>query len=81
MFAPGKTTGEIETRRRAAAFIGNLTALLGVLVLGYPLAPATIRTVLLGWILIVVAIMQFIVGHFQTRQSPVIATGTRRGPR
>jgi uncharacterized membrane protein HdeD (DUF308 family) len=71
MTAPKKMTGEIETRRRAGVFIGNLTALLGLLVIGYPLAPATIRTMLFSWILIVVAIVQFIFGHLQTRQSPV----------
>ena len=74
MCVPGSMTGEIETSRKAAAIIGNLTALLGLLVLGYPLAPATIRTMLLGWILIVVTIMQFIFGHFLTTQSSVTVT-------
>ena len=74
MYAPGWMTGEIETSRKAAAIIGNLTALLGLLVLGYPLAPATIKTMLLGWILIVVAIMQFISGHFLTTHSSVTVT-------
>ena len=94
MYAPGWMTGEIETSRKASAIIGNLTALLGLLVLGYPLAPATIRTVLLGWILIVVSLMQSIVGQVQARPSPLtigrhsysrppererIAMGTLRG--
>ena len=74
MCAPGWMIGEIETSRKAAAIIGNLTALLGLLVLGYPLAPATIRTMLLGWILIVVTIMRFIFGHFLTTQSSVAVT-------
>ena len=74
MYAPGWMTGEMETSRKASAIIGNLTALLGLLVLGYPLAPATIRTMLLGWILIVVTIMQFIFGHFLTTQSSVAVT-------
>ncbi len=71
MSAPGRMTGEIETRRGTAIVIGNLIALLSLLVLGYPLAPATIRTMLLGWILMAVAIMQFICGYLQMRQSSV----------
>jgi uncharacterized membrane protein HdeD (DUF308 family) len=67
-------TGEMETSRKAAAIISNLTALLGLLVLGYPLAPATIRTMLFGWILIAVTIMQSIFGHFQTTRSSVTVT-------
>ena len=74
MYAPGWMTGETETSRKAAAIIGNLTASLGLLVLGYPLAPATIRTMLLGWILIAVTTMQSIFGHFQTTQSSVTLT-------
>lgn len=74
MYAPGWMTGEIETPGKAAAIIANLTALLGLFVLGYPLAPATIRTTLLGWVLMVVTIMQFISGHFQTTQSSVTVT-------
>lgn len=69
--AIGKMTGEIETRRRALALMSNLTAVLGLLVLGFPLTPSTIRSMLLGWILMIVAIAQFIWGHFQTAQSPV----------
>jgi len=94
MYAPGWMTGEIETRGKAAAIIANLTALLGLFVLGYPLAPATIRAMLLGWILIVVSLMQSIVGQVQARPSPLtierhsysrppererIAMGTLRG--
>lgn len=71
MSALGYMSGEIETRRRAVAFMGNLTAVLGLLVLGFPLTPATIRTMLVGWVLIVVAVMQFIVGRFLTRGSSI----------
>lgn len=69
--AIGKMTNEIETRRRAMALIGNLTAVLGLLVLGSPVTPSTIRSMLLGWILTAVAILQVIWGHSQTAQSPV----------
>jgi DUF2959 family protein len=72
MSAPGNITGEIKTRQRAAAVMGNLIAVLGLLVIGYPLTPATIRVLLLGWVLIVVAIAQFILKHhFQTTGSAV----------
>jgi hypothetical protein len=75
--ATGKMTNEIETRllgqnRRAMALMGNLTAVLGLLVLGFPLTPSAIR----ARILMIVAIAQFIWGDFQTAQSPVSA-----GPR
>jgi len=70
MSAPGNITGEIKARQRAVAFMGNLIAVLGLLVIGYPLAPATVRTTLLGWILIAVAITQYVSGHhFQTAGS------------
>ena len=45
------------------AILGNLTALLGLLLLGFPLTPATIRTMVLGWLLIAVAITRFVMGH------------------
>jgi len=43
--------------------MGGLIAMLSLVVIGCPLAPATIRTVLVGWILIVAAAMRFILGH------------------
>jgi uncharacterized membrane protein HdeD (DUF308 family) len=67
-------TGEIETRRRAAAFLGNVIAILGLLVLGYPLAPAAIRSMLLGWALFVVATAQFIWRHAQAQNACFIST-------
>ena len=63
-------TDETKTRRKAMAFMGNLVAILSLVVIGYPLAPATIRTMLVGWILIVAAITRFILGH-QPTGSPV----------
>jgi len=63
MSARGNMTDETKTRRRAMAFTGNLFALLTFVVIGYPLAPATIRTILVGWILVVAAITRFILGH------------------
>ena len=63
MSARGNITDETRTRRRARAFMGNLIAILTLVVIGYPLAPATIRTMLVAWILVVAAIMRFIFGH------------------
>jgi uncharacterized membrane protein HdeD (DUF308 family) len=72
MSAQGNMTDEIKTRRKAMAFMGNLVAILSLVVIGYPLAPATIRTMLVGWILIVAAITRFILGHYcQPMGSPV----------
>jgi len=45
------------------AFMGNLIAILSLVVIGYPLAPATIRTMLVGWILVVAAIIRIILGN------------------
>jgi hypothetical protein len=70
----GKITAEIETRRATAVFIGSLTAVLALLVVTYALAsPATIRTMRLRWLLIIVASMQFIFRHFPARWSSVTA--------
>jgi uncharacterized membrane protein HdeD (DUF308 family) len=56
--AAQKMTGEIEIRRTAMAFLGHVTALLGLAVFGFPLAPSTIRSMLIGWIGVAIAIMQ-----------------------
>ena len=78
MSAPGNITGETKAHGGASAFMGNLTAVFGLLVIGYPLAPTTIRTTLVAWILIVVTFAQFIVGRFfQTTKSAVpVRTGS-----
>jgi len=78
MSAQGNMTGETKAQGEARAFMGNLIAVLGLLFIGYPLAPATIRTMLVAWTLIVVTLAQFIVGRlFQTTRSAVPA---RIGP-
>jgi hypothetical protein len=50
-----------------------LTALLGLLVLGFPVSPATIRTMLAGWILVVVASLQLVLRRVgpQLRLAPI----------
>jgi uncharacterized membrane protein HdeD (DUF308 family) len=65
MFAPGNMTGDIGAAERAVAFIGHLTEVLGLLVLGIPLTPPVLRAMLVGWVLVAVAIGHFIVGRFQ----------------
>jgi uncharacterized membrane protein HdeD (DUF308 family) len=59
MFLPENMRDEMRTRQRAAAFLCNATAALSLLALGFPLTPATIRSTLLGWVLVVVAITRF----------------------
>ena len=44
MCAVTNVAGENETRRKLAALTNTLTALVGLLVLGFPVTPATIRT-------------------------------------
>jgi hypothetical protein len=53
----------ISARRRAETFTATLTGALGLLVIGYPLAPATIGTMLLGYLPIVAGAAQFVLGH------------------
>ena len=78
MSARGNLTDETKTRRRTMAFMGNLIAILSLVVIGYPLAPATIRTMLVGWILVVAAIMRIILGHrFQPLGSAVTLRSVR----
>jgi uncharacterized membrane protein HdeD (DUF308 family) len=68
-------TGEIKTGQRALAVMGDLVPVLGLLVFGYPLSQATIRTFLHGWVLVVVAITQFISRRqFPTAGSAVTVT-------
>jgi len=77
-------TGETKTCHRATAFTGNLIAILILVVIGFPLAPATIRTMILGWILVVAAITRFILRHhFQPIGCAVTLRPTRvtRRPR
>ena len=51
-----------ETKKRAAwsIFMGVLTAALGAFLIVYPLATAKFTTVVLGWVLILVGIAQFV---------------------
>jgi uncharacterized membrane protein HdeD (DUF308 family) len=58
-----------ETKKRSgwSIFMGVLSAILGLFLIAYPLATATITTVLLAWTLIFVGIAQFVFAiHSQT---------------
>jgi uncharacterized membrane protein HdeD (DUF308 family) len=57
---PTSLTDDIKKRSTWSVFMGILTAVLGVFLITYPLATATITTLLLGWVLIFVAIAQFV---------------------
>ena len=60
-------TDEIKHRSAWSIVIGLLTAALGVFLIAYPLATATITTVLLGWALTFVGISQLVFAlHSQT---------------
>jgi hypothetical protein len=69
MSVAANMTGEMEARQRAAAFLESMAGALGLLVLGFPLTPATIRATVLGWILVVVSIIRFRSGHSQIPQT------------
>ena len=55
-------TSETEAFGGTGAFMSNLIPVLTLVVIGYPLAPATIRAMLVGWILVVVAITRSFLG-------------------
>jgi uncharacterized membrane protein HdeD (DUF308 family) len=58
---------EVKKRSGWSIFMGVLSAGLGLFLIAYPLATATITTVLLGWTLILVGIAQFVFAlHSQT---------------
>lgn len=54
------TIKEVQKRSAWAIFMGVLTAALGLFLIVYPLAAATITTVLLGWLLIFVGLAQLV---------------------
>jgi uncharacterized membrane protein HdeD (DUF308 family) len=60
-------TDEIKKRSAWGIFMGVVTATLGLFLIVYPLAAATMTTVLLGWALIFVGIAHFVFAlHSQT---------------
>lgn len=60
-------TNEVKNRSAWSVCMGVLTAALGVFLIVYPLATATVTTLLLAWVLIFVGIAQFFFAlHSQT---------------
>jgi uncharacterized membrane protein HdeD (DUF308 family) len=60
-------TDDVKKRSAWSIAMGVLTAVLGVFLIIYPFATAMVTTVLLGWILILVGIAQFVFAlHTQT---------------
>ena len=73
---------DIKGRSAWSIFMGVLTALLGFFLIAYPMATAMITTLLLGWVLIIVAIAQIVfalhsqtVGRFFAKVLPAILYG------
>ena len=60
-------TADVKKRSAWSIAMGVLTAVLGVFLILYPFATAMITTVLLGWILVLVGVAQFVFAlHTQT---------------
>lgn len=79
MSGAGKMTNESETRRGTVASMSSLIPVLTLLVIGYPLAPATIKAILVGWILVVVAITRSFLGLIgNPRSGPILLGGDER---
>lgn len=58
---------EVKKRSGWSIFMGVISAILGVFLIAYPLATATITTLVLGWTLILVGIALFVFAlHSQT---------------
>jgi uncharacterized membrane protein HdeD (DUF308 family) len=53
-------TEDVKKRSAWSIFMGVLTAALGLFLIAYPLATATMTTILLGWVLIFVGIAKFV---------------------
>jgi hypothetical protein len=73
-------TSEVRARRGDTALLVNLIATLGLLVIGYPLAPVTSRTMLLCWITIAVGVTQIVFGRqlHKTRSAAALETARTR---
>ena len=67
MLAQGKITGETEMGRKALAFVDNSTALVGLLVFGFPVTAAALKSTVVSWVLIAIGTKQFIVSYFRPR--------------
>jgi len=72
MSAPGEFISDAKAQERTRAFLGNSIAVLDPLVIDYPLVSRRWGTMLLGWMMIAVGLLQFIFArHFLWTGSPV----------
>lgn len=63
-------TQEVKKRSAWSICMGVLTAALGVFLIAYPLVTSTITTLLIGWVLILVGVAEFVFAlHSQTAGS------------
>jgi hypothetical protein len=76
VFARRYVNGESKDRGGAGVFISNLVPVLSVFFIGYPLGRATIRTMLIGWFLVIVAVTQFILRRYFQRAGSAVAART-----
>ena len=66
MFVARNTVDELERGRRLTAVTNNLAALVGLLVLGFPISPASIRTMVAGSVLAATATLEFLLRQIGT---------------
>ena len=67
---------ESKTRAGAGAFMSNLVPALSQFIIGYPLVRATVRTMLTGWFLIIVAMTKFVLSRFFHRAESMMTVRT-----
>jgi hypothetical protein len=65
-------TGKSKARAGAGTFMSNLVPALTLFFIGYPLGRATIRAMLVGWFLILVAMTQFILSRWFHREGSAV---------
>lgn len=77
MSAAGSITRKTNTSGGIEVFLNNLIPIVSLLVIGYPLAPATIRPMLVGWMVVVLAATRSIWRcYFQTAEASAALTMT-----
>jgi hypothetical protein len=75
--ARSHVNGESKNRGGAGDFMANLVPALCVVFIGYPLGRATIRAMLVGWFLVIVAVTQFVLRHYFQKAGSTVAVRTR----
>ena len=75
--AQAYVNGESKNRGGTGGFMASLVPALCVFFIGYPLGRATIRAMLVGWFLVIVAVTQFILRHYFQRAGSTVTLRTR----